>query len=307
MEKVLSQRLRDSLAKVILGKPEAVELLVAAVCAGGHVLIEDAPGTGKTTLAKALALACGLDFHRIQFTPDIMPADITGGAVWIASQSQFQFHAGPIFTNVLLADEINRASPRTQSALLEAMEEHQVTLDGECHLLPAPFLVLATQNPLEFHGVFPLPEAQLDRFMVKISLGYPDAITEKRILFSHQYKEPVQDLVAIMDEETLVLWQEQVRQVFVDDSLGHYIVDLIHALRAHPSIRIPPSPRAGMMLFRMAQSFAFLEGLDHIRPEHIQKAWEPVLSHRIQLRNESNSQKVNVVLAEVLHRIAIPL
>ncbi len=149
-----------------------------------------------------------------------MPADITGGTVWITSQSLFQFHAGPIFTNVLLADEINRASPRTQSALLEAMEEYQVSLDGECHLLPTPFLVLATQNPLEFHGVFPLPEAQLDRFMVKISLGYPDAITEKRILFSHQYKEPVQDIVTIMDEKTLVLWQEQVRQVFVDDSLG---------------------------------------------------------------------------------------
>lgn len=307
MEKVQTQQLRTSLANVILGKAEAVDLLVAAVCAGGHVLIEDAPGTGKTTLAKALAMACGLDFHRIQFTPDIMPADITGGAVWIASQSQFQFHAGPIFTNVLLADEINRASPRTQSALLEAMEEHQVTLDGESHLLPSPFIVLATQNPLEFHGVFPLPEAQLDRFMVKISLGYPDPSTEKKILFSHQHKEPLQDLVAIMDEKTLIHWQQRVRDVYVDDVLGQYIVDLVHTLRSHSSIRIPPSPRAGMMLFRMAQSFAFLEGLDHIRPEHIQKAWEPVLSHRIQLRNENSYQKILSVLADVLQRVAIPL
>lgn len=301
-----SQNLCSALDSVLLGKAEQVQILIASIFANGHILIEDVPGTGKTTLAKALAQAIGADFRRIQFTPDLMPADVTGGAVYQPATGQFIVHQGPVFANILLADEINRASPRTQSALLEAMEERQVTLEGQSRPLPSLFLVLATQNPVEFHGVFPLPEAQMDRFLIRLELGYPSAETEKQILYAHQNARPLDSLKPVCGVERILEIQNLVRTVYVDEAIGEYIVRLVQETRKHPGLRLSASPRAGMMLFRLAQAFAWMDGRDFVRPEDVVRSWIPVMAHRIFPRDGRGLEVSKAILEEVRRTVALP-
>lgn len=299
------KRLLDSLDSVLLGKHEAVEMLAMALLADGHVLIEDVPGTGKTTLAKALAASIGADFARIQFTPDLLPADVTGGAVFKANIGDFEIRKGPVFTQVLLADEINRASPRTQSALLEAMEERQVSLEGARHKLPELFMVLATENPVEFHGVFPLPEAQMDRFMIRLSLGYPSDETELQILRSHREGKPLDAVTAVTTPDEILAARQNVAKIHVDESLERYVVSLVQATRVDPSVRLAGSPRAGINLVKMAQASAFVAGRDFVNPDDIQKVFYPVMEHRV-FAKESTPGASRVILEQILKQVKIP-
>ena len=299
------KRLLDALDSVLLGKHESVEMLVMALLADGHVLIEDVPGTGKTTLAKALAVAIGADFARIQFTPDLLPADVTGGAVYRANTGDFEIRRGPVFTQVLLADEINRASPRTQSALLEAMEERQVSLEGEAHRLPELFFVLATENPVEFHGVFPLPEAQMDRFMVRLSIGYPTLETEMQILHGHREGTPLQRLSAVTSVQEVLAARETVRKVHIDEALERYAVMLVQATRSDAGVRLAASPRAGLNLVKMARASAFVAGRDFVNPDDIQKVFYPVMEHRVFPKDAARGASRDV-LAGILRQVDIP-
>ena len=291
---------------VLLGKSETVELLVMALLADGHVLVEDVPGTGKTTLSKALAAAIGADFARIQFTPDLLPADVTGGAVFKANTGEFEIRKGPVFTQVLLADEINRASPRTQSALLEAMEERQVSLEGERFKLPELFMVLATENPVEFHGVFPLPEAQMDRFMVRISVGYPSAETELEILRAHRSSRPIDALKAVTTPESILKARATVREIHIDEALERYVISLVQATRNDGSVRLAASPRAGMNLVRMAQASAFVEGRDFVNPDDIQRVFFPVMEHRVFAKDSGDPDASKKILQGILKQVAVP-
>lgn len=295
-----------ALEGVLLGKPETVELLVMALLADGHVLVEDVPGTGKTTLAKALAAAIGADFARIQFTPDLLPADVTGGAVFKANTGDFEIRKGPVFTQVLLADEINRASPRTQSALLEAMEERQVSLEGERHKLPELFMVLATENPVEFHGVFPLPEAQMDRFLVRISVGYPTAETELEILRAHRSGRPIDSLTAVTTPEAILKARSEVQKIHIDEALERYVISLVQATRNVGGVRLAASPRAGMNLVRMAQACAFVDGRDFVNPDDIQRVFFPVMEHRVFAKDSGNPEASKKILQGILKQVAIP-
>lgn len=298
--------LTAELNKVLLGKNDTVELLLMALLADGHVLIEDVPGTGKTTLSKALAAAVGADFARIQFTPDLLPADVTGGAVYNAKTGEFDIKKGPVFTQILLADEINRASPRTQSSLLEAMEERQVSLEGERHKLPALFMVLATENPVEFHGVFPLPEAQMDRFMVRISVGYPTAETELDILRAHREGRPIDKVVAVTRPEEILKAREQVVKIHVDESLERYVVSLVQATRNDGGVRLAASPRAGLNLIRMAQACAYMNGRDFVNPDDIQRVFYPVMEHRVFAKDSANPEASRNILQSILKKVNIP-
>lgn len=298
--------LTTALNNVLLGKNDTVELLVMALLADGHVLIEDVPGTGKTTLSKALAAAVGADFARIQFTPDLLPADVTGGAVYNAKTSEFDIKKGPVFTQILLADEINRASPRTQSALLEAMEERQVSLEGERHKLPDLFMVLATENPVEFHGVFPLPEAQMDRFMVRISVGYPSAETELDILRAHRGGSPIDKLTAVTTPDEILKARQKVVEIHVDESLERYVVSLVQETRSDGGVRLAASPRAGLNLIRMAQASAYMNGRDFINPDDIQRVFFPVMEHRVFAKDSANPEASRHILQNILKKVAIP-
>ena len=300
--------LAGSLSTVIRGKREAVDVLITAVLAGGSVLLDDVPGVGKTTLAKALARSVAVAFNRIQFTPDLLPSDILGASIYNPVDGSFTFRKGPIFCNVLLADEINRASPRTQSALLEAMSESQATIEGVCHALPSPFLVVATQNPIDFHGTYPLPEAQLDRFLVYLNLGYPDARTETDILFDQAVAHPIESVRPVLSQDDVISLQQAVRQVHVDRSVGDYIVALINQTRKDGRLKLGASPRGSLMLFRTAQAAAFLAGRDYVTPDDIQQMARYVLPHRIVLTSKIRYGSVSRqdVIGEILAEVKVP-
>ncbi len=299
------QKLIQALNSVLLGKGDSVEMLVAAILANGHVLIEDVPGTGKTTLARALSKAVSADYARIQFTPDLLPADVTGGAIFRPGQAEFEIKKGPVFTQVLLVDEINRASPRTQSALLEAMEERSVSLEGKSYLLPNFFVVLATENPVEFRGVYPLPEAQMDRFMVRLSLGYPSEETELGIIRGHRFEIPVEKLEPVMTPEDILRIREDVKKIHVDESLEIYAVRLVQATRHRSDLRLGASPRAGMALVAMSQALAYMDQRDFVTPDDIQRALQPVMSHRI-FAEDPAPDATKKILEEIRKNVPIP-
>ncbi|SFI75753.1 AAA family ATPase [Planctomicrobium piriforme] len=275
------RKLEENIAKVLLGKREVIRLCVVTLLAEGHLLLEDAPGLGKTSLAKAIAHSLNCGFKRLQCTPDLLPSDILGSSVFLQNRGEFEFRKGPIFTNVFLADEINRSTPRTQSALLEAMMERQVTADGVTYPLERPFLVLATQNPFEFEGTYPLPENQMDRFMVCTEVGYPDRDAERAVLTSHRQGEPVDTLESVMTGEALVRLQEQVRRVVVDESISDYALDLVKATRQHKELSLGVSTRGVLALYRAAQSLALCEGRMFTVPDDVKRLAVPVLAHRV--------------------------
>lgn len=277
------QAIRSNLEKVILGKPLAVQHLLIGLLAGGHVLMEDVPGVGKTTLARALARTVDGQFSRIQFTPDLLPADILGVSIYSAASQQFDFRKGPIFANILLADEINRASPRTQSALLQAMGEADATVDGTTHALPSPFMVIATQNPVESHGTYPLPEAQLDRFLLQTSLGYPEPEVEVDVLFGQSQTHPLESLQTCVTGEQILELQQQVTEVKVERSVARYMVALAEASRRHSAVSIGASPRGSLSLFRSSRARAYLEGRDYCLPDDVKAVAVATLAHRISL------------------------
>jgi len=301
-------RVRADLGKVIRGKPEAIDMLLVGVLGGGHVLLEDVPGVGKTTLAKALARILGLDFARVQFTPDLLPTDILGASILDPRDGSFQFRTGPIFNNLLLADEINRASPRTQSALLEAMNEGQVTIDGTTRPLPAPFFVVATQNPVDYQGTYPLPEAQLDRFLLRLSLGYPEADEELEVLFDRQHDDPLEGVEPVIDLDGLLALQKHVREVTVSRDVGRYLLNLVRATRDAPELELGSSPRGALALFRAAQSRAFLDGRDWVGPADIQEMAGPVFAHRLLLTSQSRygGKTTTRIVEEIIETVEVP-
>ncbi len=277
----LIRQLEANIARAVFGKDDVVRLCIVALLAGEHVLLEDVPGVGKTLMGKALAKSVSGTFRRIQFTPDLLPADITGSNLYDAKQNEFVFNRGPIFANVVLADEINRTTPRTQSALLEAMSERQVSVDGESTRLPRPFMVIATQNPLEFEGTYPLPESQLDRFLLRISVGYPDRAYELEVLSSHREGEPVDRLEPVLSCEQIIQLQEAVRRVRVDPSIDAYLLEVVHATRRSDDLHVGASIRGALALYRACQAAALVEGRDFVVPDDVKRLAVPVLSHRV--------------------------
>ena len=301
-------RLKQNLGQAIQGKREPLEILTVALLAGGSVLLEDVPGVGKTTLAKALARSIDLSFNRIQFTPDLLPAYILGSSIYNPADGSFTFRRGPIFSHVLLADEINRASPRTQSALLEAMSEAQATIEGVRHPLPEPFLVLATENPIEFHGTYPLPEAQLDRFLVLLNIGYPDVESELNILYSQQEHHPLETLKPVLDRETLIGLQHQARLVKVEQSVARYMIDIVKRTREDQRLRLGVSPRGTLMLFRAAQAAALMQGRDYVLPDDVQRLAPYVLPHRVVCTSQAKYRGVarRDIITEIVSQARVP-
>ncbi len=277
----VAQRIIENVKKVIIGKETAVELGVITLMCQGHALIEDVPGVGKTMLARSIAVSSGSDFKRIQFTPDLLPTDITGVSIYNQKTGEFEFRAGPIISQIVLADEINRATPKTQSALLEAMDEHQVTVEGITHLIPRPFLVMATQNPIEYEGTFPLPEAQLDRFLLMITLGYPSTEEELAIVEGQEMNHPIDSLQAVTTDKEIIDLQEAVKNVYVDDLIKRYIVTITEATRDHPDVALGSSPRGSLGQFRAAQALALIRGREFVLPDDVKELAVSMLSHRI--------------------------
>lgn len=301
-------RIRDAVAQVIRGKRDVIDLVLVGVLSGGHVLLEDVPGVGKTTLAKAIARAFRVDFTRVQFTPDLLPADILGSQVLQPKDGTFAFHRGPLFTHVLLADEVNRASPRTQSALLEAMNEGQATIDGVTHALPRPFFVLATQNPADHQGTYPLPEAQLDRFLMRLAIGYPDSDEELRMLFSHQHASPVDEVQAMADGSQLIAMQAEVRQIAVKEPVAKYLLRIVEETRKHDELEIGVSPRGALAFFRASQARAFLQHRAYVSPDDVQAMALPVLAHRVRLTAQARygGATPESIVTTTLSRVAVP-
>ncbi|MHB8719442.1 MAG: AAA family ATPase [Candidatus Dormibacteria bacterium] len=302
-------RVTASVSTVIVGNEASVELCVIALLCGGHVLIEDVPGVGKTMLAKALARATGCDFERLQFTPDLLPSDVTGVSVFNPRTTAFEFRRGPIFAQVLLADEINRATPKTQSALLEAMEENQVTVDGQTHALPSPFIVLATQNPIELGGTYPLPEAQVDRFLLKVALGYLPLRGEVAMLDRFQHASPLSSLEPATSAAEIIACRDQLRDVYCDPILKEYCVSIVQATREHGDVALGASPRGSLGLLHAAQAFASVRGRDYVSPDDIKVLAGPVLGHRVILRANAELRGVTTgqVIDEVLASVAVPV
>lgn len=299
----------SEIERVIVGKPETIQDAVLTLLCGGHLLIEDVPGVGKTTLAKALSKAMGGEFHRIQFTPDLLPTDITGTSVFLQSSSEFEFRHGPLFANVVLVDEINRATPKTQSALLEAMEEQQVTVDGTTHILPRPFFVLATQNNIEMTGTFPLPEAQLDRFFARVSLGYPSREAEAMIMQGQQVAHPIDSMRPVAGLEELIQAQDHIRTIHVHDSMREYIVDIVRATREESQVVLGSSPRGSLFLMHAAQARAAMSGKDFVRPDDVKFCAPLVLGHRLILRGEvrARGMKGDDIIRQILEVIPVPV
>jgi len=299
----------DEIENVIIGKRDMVRLVLASVLCNGHILIEDVPGVGKTTLAKALARALGCSFKRIQFTPDLLPADITGTSIFNQKTSEFEFRPGPVFAQFVLADEINRATPKTQSSLLECMEERQVTVDGTTHPLPSPFFVIATENNIEYQGTYPLPEGQLDRFMVRLSVGYPDTAQESLILDKHVPGQPLSNMRQVLSAEEVLTLQSAVKDVFLEASLRDYIVAVVAATRNHPGIALGASPRGSINLSQLSRSLALISGREYVLPDDVKTLSGPVLAHRIILKPEARMRKIvpEDVVAEILSTVPVPV
>jgi len=303
-------RLSDQLNSVVVGKPEPIRMALVALLAEGHVLIEDVPGVGKTLLARAIAVSIDSPFRRIQFTPDLLPSDILGSSVYSSGTGEFLFKPGPIFANVILADEINRTTPRTQSALLEAMSDGQVSIEGTTHVLPKPFFVLATQNPFEFEGTYALPESQLDRFMLRIKMGYPARSEERRILTMHRQGAPVETLNPVISGEEIVRLQHAVRNVRVDDSVSDYLLEIVRATRDHEDLRVGVSTRGALTLYRAAQALAFLNGRDFVVPDDLKALLGSVLAHRIvgkSFLQAGEFAAAEAILRDIVDRIEVPV
>lgn len=297
----------ENTEKVIIGKRDVMKLLLTAILADGHVLLEDVPGTGKTRMARTLAGSLGVDFGRVQFTPDMLPADVTGLHIFNRESGVFELKKGPVFTNVLLADEINRATPRTQSGLLECMEERQVTIDGKTSQLEKPFFVIATQNPVESAGTFPLPEAQMDRFLMKLSVGLPSREEEIKILETYREKDPLEELKAVVTKEELLALKEEAKQVYVHPAVEGYLVDVAAATRDSSRTVMGASPRGTLALMRAAKAWAYMEGRSYVIPEDVKKLAVPVLAHRLVLSYGQNRfREAERLVAEVLEKVPVP-
>ncbi len=304
----IAEKIVANVEKVIIGKSGAVELAVIALVSSGHLLIEDAPGVGKTMLARSLAKSMDCTFKRVQFTPDMLPGDITGVSVFSQKTGDFEFRPGPVISQIVLADEINRATPKVQSALLECMEEGQITVDGITHRMPSPFHVLATQNPIEYEGTFPLPETQLDRFILRITLGYPSQEDEITIVEQQQFSHPIETTEAVAGSDDLLELQARVRDIYVDDLVKRYITSLVAATRDHPTIYLGASPRGSLALFRTAQARALLRGRDYVLPDDVKALAEAVLAHRliIRLTDVSQDRSGKASVAEILGSVTVP-
>jgi MoxR-like ATPase len=303
------ENLQSNIARVLRGKPDVIRLAVVGLLAEGHVLIEDVPGVGKTLLARALARSIGGAFRRIQFTPDLLPSDIIGTNVFNAQSSSFSFKPGPIFANVLLADEVNRTTPRTQSALLEAMNDRQVTVDGQTFPLQPPFCVLATQNPFEFEGTYALPESQLDRFMLRIRVGYPRRSDELQLLADHRRGQPIEELEQVLNPADVLALQSAVREVRMDDSLAGYLMDIVDATRRCPDLHVGASPRGALFLYRSAQAWAMVENRSYVVPDDIKRLAVPVLAHRVigkSFLQDGEAGQADSVIRNLVEQIPVP-